>query len=73
MEDDIELYEKCIKLANNIYENIDKLCENENIIKLINNSENIIDKYIKSFPNLTYHQVISLYLSITFIFFYSNI
>ena len=73
MEEDIELYEKCIKLANNIYEHIDELYENENIKKLIDNSDDIINKYTISFPNLTYHQVISIYLSISFIFFYSKI
>lgn len=73
MTQDIILYEKCIKLANNIYENIDQLYENDNIKNFIKNSEKSINKYAKLLPSLTYHQVVSLYLSTTFIFFYSNI
>jgi hypothetical protein len=70
MSDDIILYEKCIKLANNIYENIDEICNNERIKKFIDGSENILNKYIELLPSLTYHQVLSLYISTTFIFFY---
>ena len=73
MSEDYKLCEKCIEIANNIFDNIDNIYENENIKNYIDNSENIINKYIELFPSLTYHQIISLYLSITIVFFYSNI
>jgi len=62
-------YNKCIKIANKIYSNIDQICEDENMKIFLNNSENIINKYIKMFPLLTYHQVISIYLSLTLMFY----
>ena len=62
-------YNKCIEIANNIYSNIDKICEDENMKIFLNNSENIINKYIEMFPLLTYHQVISIYISLTLMFY----
>lgn len=35
----------------------------------LNNSENIINKYVEMFPLLTYHQVISIYISLTLMFY----
>lgn len=62
-------YNKCIEIANKIYDNIDQICEDENMKLFLNNSENIINKYIEMFPLLTYHQVISVYLSLTLMFY----
>ena len=62
-------YNKCIEIANKIYSNIDEISEEENMKIFLNNSENIINKYIEMFPLLTYHQVISIYLSLTLMFY----
>jgi hypothetical protein len=61
-----------IELVNIIYNNIDIIIENEKIKIFLINSENIINKYLKLFPSFTYHQVISIYLSMTY-FIYNNI
>jgi hypothetical protein len=55
-----------IQLVNNIYNNIDVILENDKMKIFIINSENIINKYLKLFPSLTYHQVISIYISMTY-------
>jgi hypothetical protein len=62
-------YNKCIEIANKIYSNIDEISEEENMKIFLNNSENIINKYIEMFPLLTYHQVISIYISLTLMFY----
>lgn len=62
-------YNKCIEIANKIYSNIDQICEDENMKIFLNNSENIINKYTEFFPLLSYHQVISIYLSFTLMFY----
>ena len=63
--------EEYISLANLIYTNIDTILENDNISLFIKNSENIINKYTKIFPNLNYHEIISIYISMTFYFYNS--
>ncbi len=63
---------KYIELVNNIYNNIDNFLDNELLKMYIKNSENIIEKYIQLYPDLTYHQVLSIYLGVTF-YIYNNI
>lgn len=64
--------DKYIELVNNIYNNIDIFLENDMFKIYIKNSQNIIEKYILLCPDLTYHQVLSIYLCMTF-YIYNNI
>lgn len=62
-------YNKYIEIADEIYSNIDIICENENIKQFLNESKNIINKYIEMFPLLPYHRVISIYISMSLMFY----
>lgn len=60
---------KELDIYNSVYDTIDKISENKDIQMFLNKSENIINKYIKIFPNLTYHQIISLYITYSLIIY----
>ncbi len=63
-------YDDCVKLTNNIYNNIETIINNQNIKNFIDASDNIINKYIDLFPALTYHEAVSLYIGISLIICY---
>jgi hypothetical protein len=56
-------FDKFLKLAQIIHNNLDKLLENNQFKLFIKESEDIINKYSKIWTNFDYYEVISCYVA----------
>ncbi len=62
--DDFNNFNEFLKISQHIKQNLEQFMQNPNIKNIIDNSENIIDKYSEIWSHLDYHEVISCYLAL---------
>jgi uncharacterized protein YjgD (DUF1641 family) len=62
-------FSEFLRVSQHIKQNLEQFMQNPIIKNLVDNSEDIINKYSEIWPELDYHEVISCYIALIFIYY----
>jgi hypothetical protein len=69
VNNDNDVFNEFLRISQYIKQNLEHFMNNSYIKNIINNSENIIDKYSEIWPDLDYHEVISCYIALLCLYY----
>jgi hypothetical protein len=58
-----------LRMSQHIKQNLEHIMQNPDIKKIIDNSQDIINKYSEIWPDLDYHEVISCYIALLYLYY----
>ena len=67
--DDLDDFNEFLRVSQHIKQNLEEFMQNPIIKNIIDNSEDIIDKYSEIWYDLDYHEVISCYLALLCLYY----
>jgi hypothetical protein len=66
---DFNDFNEFLRISQHIKQNLEQIMKNPNIKNIIDNSENIINKYSEIWSDLDYHEVISCYIALLCLYY----
>ena len=67
--DDFNDFDDFLRMSQHIKQNLEHIMQNPDIKKIIDNSEDIINKYSEIWSDLDYHEVISCYIALLCLYY----